>query len=90
MKKATQLLIAMALVLGLATTSFGQIFMDGDSTDWADYPLLIEAPDNVDGMYPPEVGAVVSDIVDIKYVKATVINNVLFGYMEFWGGPAWP
>ena len=90
MKKATQLLIAMALVLGLATTSFAQIHLDGDNTDWASYPVLIDAPDNVDGMFPSEVGALVNDIVDVKTIKATVIGNVLFGYMEFWAGPAWP
>ena len=90
MKKAVHSLIAITLFLGMATTSFGQIVMDGDSTDWEGYPILIEAPDNVDGMFPPEVGAVVTDIVDIKTIKATVIGNVLYGYMEFWGGPAWP
>ncbi|MEN8193117.1 MAG: T9SS type A sorting domain-containing protein [Bacteroidota bacterium] len=90
MKKTLHLFIAVTLFFGLATTSFGQIFMDGDSTDWEGYPLLVEAPDNVDGMFPPEVGAVVTDVVDIKNIKATVIGNVLFGYLEFWGGPAWP
>ena len=68
MKKAVHSLIAITLFLGMATTSFGQIVMDGDSTDWEGYPILIEAPDNVDGMFPPEVGAVVTDIVDIKTI----------------------
>ncbi len=90
MKKVLHSLLAISLFLGLATTSFAQIHLDGDSLDWADYPILISAPDNQDGMFPPEVGAVVSDIVDIKTIKATVIGNTLFGYMEFWGGPAWP
>ncbi len=90
MKKLLQSLFAITLLFGMVTTTFGQIFMDGDSTDWAEYPVLIDAPDNVDGMFPAEVGAVVTDIVDIKAVKATVIGNVLFGYLEFWGGPAWP
>ena len=90
MKKAVQSLIAITLFFGLATTTFGQIFMDGDSTDWEGYPILVDAPDNQDGMFPPEVGALVSDRVDIKTVKAEVIGNVFFGYLEFWGGPAWP
>ncbi|VAX19759.1 hypothetical protein MNBD_IGNAVI01-2080 [hydrothermal vent metagenome] len=90
MKKVLHSLFAITLLFGMATTSFGQIFMDGDSTDWEGYPILIDAPNNQDGMFPPEVGAAVTDIVDIKSVKATVIGNVLFGYLEFWGGPAWP
>lgn len=64
--------------------------MDGDSTDWEAYPVLIDAPDNLDGAFPSEVGAVVTDIVDVKTVKAVVMDNVLYTYFEFWGGPAWP
>jgi len=89
MKKTVQFLI-LALFLVSFSTSFAQMYMDGDSTDWAAYPALIEAPDNVDGIFPDIVGAVVTDVVDIKTVKATVIGNVLFTYMEFWEGPAWP
>lgn len=88
MNKLLQILFVSVFVL--TSTSFGQIFMDGESTDWDAYPALIEAPDNLDGMFPPEVGAIVSDIVDVKTVKATVIGNVFFTYIEFWGGPAWP
>ncbi|RLD65474.1 MAG: hypothetical protein DRI84_06745 [Bacteroidetes bacterium] len=90
MKKAVHSLIAITLFLGMATTSFAQIHLDGDNADWDAYPVLIEAPDNVDGMFPPEVGAVVTDIVDIKEIKSVVIGNVLFGYMQFHAGPAWP
>ncbi|VAX15835.1 hypothetical protein MNBD_IGNAVI01-783 [hydrothermal vent metagenome] len=90
MKKTLLFLISITFLLGMVTTSFGQIIIDGDSTDWEGYPILIDAPNNQDGMFPPEVGAAVSDRVDIKAVKATVIGNVLFGYLEFWGGPAWP
>ena len=89
MKKTVHFLI-MALFLVSFSTSFAQIHMDGDNADWAAYPVLIEAPDNVDGMFPSEVGAVVSDRVDIKEIKSVVIGNVLFGYMQFHGGPAWP
>ncbi len=64
--------------------------MDGDDSDWADVPLLLEAPNNEDGVFPTEVGAVVSDRVDIKEVKAKVVGNVLLGLIRFWGGPAWP
>ena len=42
------------------------IAFDGDESDWAAYGVLLNAPDNIDGMFPPEVGAVVTDIVDIK------------------------
>jgi hypothetical protein len=89
MKKTVQLLL-LALFLISFSTSFGQIMMDGDDTDWADVPLLLEAPNNEDGVFPTEVGAVVSDRVDIKEVKAKVVGNVLLGLIRFWGGPAWP
>jgi len=90
MKKLLLSLFAITLLFSIGTTSFGQIYMDGDSTDWENYPLLIEAPNNVDDMFPQEVSAVVTDIVDIKSIKAMVIDNTLFGYIEFWGGPVWP
>ena len=41
-------------------------------------------------MFPPEVGAVVADRVDIKEIKAFIENDKLFFNMKFWGGPAWP
>ncbi len=89
MKKTVQLLI-LALFLVSFSTAFGQIYMDGKATDWDAYPVIVEAQDNLDGVFPTEVGAVVSDIVDIKALKGKVIDNVLYGYMEFWGGPVWP
>jgi len=89
MKKTVQFLI-LALFLVSFSTSFAQIHLDGDNADWDAYPVLIDAPDNVDGMFPSEVGALVNDVVDIKTVKATIIGNVLFANIQFWGGPAWP
>ena len=90
MKKILNSLFTIGIIIGCATSAHSQIFLDGESRDWYGYPALINAPDNQEGMFPGEVGAVVTDIVDIKTVKATVIENVLFAYLEFWAGPAWP
>lgn len=64
--------------------------MDGDSTDWDSLPLLVQKANNEDGVFPAEVGAAVSDIVDIKEMKATFVGNTLFVFRRMWGGPAWP
>jgi len=66
------------------------ISFDGDDSDWANVPVLIEAPDNVDGIFPSGVGAVVTDVVDIKEVKAFIQNDNIFYKMTFHGSPAWP
>ena len=89
MKKIVQLML-MALLFSFFTNTFAQIMMDKDDADWADVPILFEAPDNLDGVFPTEVGAVVTDIVDIKEAKVVVVDNVMFGLLRFWGGPAWP
>ncbi len=89
MKKTVQF-IMVALFFSLSSSLFGQMFMDGKDTDWADVPVALEAPDNVDGVFPNEVGAAVKDIVDVKEVKATVVGNSLMYSIRLWGGPAWP
>jgi hypothetical protein len=67
------------------------IFMDGDDSDWANVPYAVENwIDGVEGLYPEEVGAIVTDNVDIKSVKAVVNGNTLFWYLQFHGGPAMP
>ncbi|MBN1352025.1 T9SS type A sorting domain-containing protein [candidate division KSB1 bacterium] len=87
MKKFFLLLIVLAL---LAAPAFSIIKLDQDDSDWADLPLLLEAVDNVDGYFPSEVGAAVTDIVDVKEVKATIVGNVMYFMIRFQGGPAWP
>jgi hypothetical protein len=89
MKKTVHILFIALFVLSLSS-SYGQIMMDGKDDDWADVPVLFNAPNNEDGVFPSEVGAVVSDIVDIKEAKAKVIGNTIYGLLRFWGGPAWP
>ena len=89
MKKTVHILFIALFVLSLSS-SYGQIMMDGKDDDWADVPVLFNAPNNEDGVFPSEVGAVVSDIVDIKEAKAKVVGNTIYGLLRFWGGPAWP
>jgi hypothetical protein len=74
----------------VSTPAFSQIFLDGDSTDWQNEPTLIQGIDNVDGLFPAEVGAAVMDIVDIRDVKAKIVGNQFFGFIRMWGGPVWP
>ena len=66
------------------------IVMDGDNADWATVPVALEAPNNEERVFPAEVGAIVTDVVDVKEVKTVVIGNVLYGLIRFWGDPAWP
>ena len=66
------------------------VIMDGDDSDWANDPVLIEAPDNIEGYFPDEIGAAVTDIVDVKEVKAKFVGNRIYFYIRFWGGPVWP
>jgi Secretion system C-terminal sorting domain len=89
MKKTVQLLL-MALLFSSFSLSFGQIMMDGDESDWADVSVAVEAPNNEEGVFPAEVGAIVTDVVDVKEIKTKVIGNVLYGLIRFWGDPAWP
>jgi hypothetical protein len=91
MKKVTITYSLMFLVFFLASASFAGIFMDGDDADWAEVPYAVENwVDGVEGLYPEEVGAIVTDNVDIKSVKATMMGNTLFWYMQMHAGPAWP
>ena len=88
--KKPLLFLFMLVVLFSYSNGYSQIFMDGDDTDWVSEPVLFSAPNNEDGVFPAEVGACVSDIVDIKEAKVKVVGNVMFGLIRFWGGPAWP
>ena len=65
---------------------------DGDDSDWTGQPVLATAVDNLDGAYPSEVGAAVTDIVDIAEVKAFVNTeeDALYWMLKFHGGPCWP
>jgi len=88
MKLLKLVLVSSIMWFGLTTLS-AQLVMDGDSTDWANISG-VTVIDNLAGAYPDEVGALVSDRVDLAEVKATVVGNVLYTYLEFHGGPAWP
>ncbi len=89
MKKATITFIAVSLCL--VTTSLAKIVLDGDNSDWTAVPGgVADWVNGEEGLYPEEVGAIVSDNVDIKHVKAEINGNVLYWYMEFHDGPAWP
>ena len=90
MMKGIQTLAFLSLVLLFAGSSFGQIYMDGDSTDWQNEPILINWIDNVDALFPEDVGAAVTDAVDIKHVRAKIVGNVIYVFFRFWGDPAWP
>jgi len=90
MKKIFMTVIVLASFL-VATSAVAQIFLDGSNDDWAAVPYAVEDwVDGVEGLYPEEVGAVVTDNVDIKNVKATIIGNTIFWYLQFHSGPAWP
>jgi len=89
MKKLLLLLFFVALI---SSPAFAQIFLDGDDSDWAAEPTLIEAVDNVDGYFPSDVGAAVTDNVDVKEVKAFINDgeDAIYWFIRVWGGPAWP
>ena len=90
MKKLPILVMILTFLL-LSTAAFAQLFMDGDDSDWAAIPFAVEDwVDGTEGLYPEEVGAIVTDNVDIKSVKATVMGNTFYWYIQFHGGPAWP
>jgi len=83
-------------VLFMFLASFGiavaqtTISLDGDSTDWAQMPLSATALNNLQDYFPNEVGAIISDRVDVKDVKAVIQGNVFYFFVRFWGGPVWP
>jgi hypothetical protein len=65
---------------------------DGDSSDWADVPKGIAWVNNQDGWYPSEVGAAITDQVNVRSVKMVINNTEDAAYfmMRMWGAPAWP
>ena len=87
MKKLLLLLLSLALI---SSPALAQIALDGDDSDWSAEPLLVEAVDNVDGFFPSEVGAAVTDNVDVKEIKAKIVGNVFYFLIRFQGGPVWP
>ncbi len=87
--------LAIVLVLlsmcAFSTAVFADyMIMDGDSSDWAMDPIQIVGEDNVDGLFPAEVGAAITDNVDVKHVRAKIVDNVAYTFIRFQGGPAWP
>ncbi|MBN1352071.1 T9SS type A sorting domain-containing protein [candidate division KSB1 bacterium] len=68
----------------------GYFILDGDSTDWMGEPLCSSAPDNLPNYFPAEVHAAISDIVDIKHLRAKIIDDSLYFFIRLWGGPVWP
>ncbi len=82
--------VAVFLAVGLVGTAQAQFVLDGDSTDWQNEPILVTAPDNLQDYFPDEVGAIFTDIVDVKHVRAKIVNNIFYFFIRFWGGPVWP
>ncbi len=90
MNNKVLLLMLVSMVFLVLGTSSAQIILDGDSTDWQMEPVLVQSVHNVDVSFPAEVKATTTDVVDVKDVKAVVYGSVLYTFMRFWGGPAWP
>jgi len=91
MKKAIVTYGLLVFVLVFSSATLSQIFLDGSADDWADVPYAVQDwVDGVEGLYPEEVGACVTDNVDIKNVKATIVGNTMYWFLQFHGGPAWP
>ncbi len=90
MNKVFKLLPLFFLMILVAGNVSAQILVDGDSTDWAGEPALINWVNNQDGWYPTEVGAAITDVVNVKQVKAKIQGNALYVFVRFWGAPAWP
>ena len=85
------LVITIIALIMLSTATFAQLIMDGDPSDWDAVPYAVEDwVDGTEGLYPEEVGAIVTDNVDVKNVKAVVEGNILYWFIQFHGGPAWP
>lgn len=68
------------------------IVIDGKKGDWNPLPVLTKALNNELDYFPEEVGAAVTDRVDVRYVKAFIDaeKDRLYFYIRFWGGPVWP
>ena len=90
--KKVMILFVVTLFFAALGTSFAQvtIAIDGDSTDWAQIPVAATALNNLPDYFPDEVGAITSDRVDIKTVKAVIQGNMFFFFIRFQGGPVWP
>jgi len=76
--------------LFLPYQSFAQIVVDGNDADWQDEPVLISWINKIDSMFPESVCAAVKDYIEIKQVKAKIIDDTLFVLLRMWEGPAWP
>jgi hypothetical protein len=63
---------------------------DGDSSDWQDMPIHISWVENPDGLFPEDVGAAVTDRVDIRHVRVHIDDQTLYFFLRMWGGPVWP
>ena len=87
MKKIVQVFSVLALIVSLTTSLSAQIVVDGDNSDWDSVPVLVSAPDNVEGVVP---GGLFSDRVDVKELKAKIEGNVLYALITFHGGQVWP
>lgn len=91
MKKVPIIVTILAFMLLFGVAFAENMMMDGDGADWAAVPYAVENwVDGIEGLYPEEVGAIVTDNVDIKNVKAVVEGNVLYWFIQMHGGPAWP
>ena len=67
MNKFVKLLLFLSLFA--VGTAFAQITLDGDSSDWAGEPILVNWVNNQDGWYPSEVGAAITDQVNVRHIK---------------------
>jgi hypothetical protein len=78
MNKLVHLLPLFVLVLLFAGLAQAQVItLDGDSTDWAEVPVAIQWVNNQDGWYPSEVGAAITDQVNVRQVKAEMAGTGL-------------
>ncbi|MBN1351134.1 hypothetical protein JXJ21_17065 [candidate division KSB1 bacterium] len=78
------------ITIRMNVPTIGPFILDGDSTDWMGEPFCSSAPNNQPNYFPAEVFAIVSDNVDIKHVKAKIIDNKIYFFIRLWDGPAWP
>jgi len=85
-------IVGLLIILFLNNPTLAQqdMKMDGDESDWINDPVLIHDPDNIEGFYPASVGAAVTDIVDIKQIKAKSIGDKVYFFIRFYGSPVWP
>jgi hypothetical protein len=68
------------------------IVFDGDDSDWADVPVALTAPDNLQDYFPSGSSALISDRVDVKEVKAfaNMDEDALYWLIRYQDGPCWP